>query len=306
MIAPFMSFVLECVDYNMRNNAIQTEEVSVNGDNPMTKEKLISLAGQYIESSPNNRITDKTALHPSCAGMRIYEVPIFAFGPANDELYMKYKSADIIGSHFQSPTEWLPSANTVISFFLPYTDEIKKANAINFNWPAEEWLHGRYEGQLLLQDLTLHLVKALSEAGFESLAPSADKRFMVGGAEEGMKFASNWSERHVAYACGLGTFGLSKGLITEKGMCGRFGSILTELDLPKDSRKYEGIYEYCTMCGVCVAHCPAGAISLKDGKEHSLCSEFLDKVREKHSPRYGCGKCQVRVPCEGGIPKLPA
>lgn len=76
---------------------------------------------------------------------------------------------------------------------------------------------------------------------------------------------SLWSERHAAYVCGLGTFGLSKGLITKKGIAGRFTSLITDLPLLADERAYTDVYEYCT--------------------------------------RYGCGLCQVRVPCEAGIPK---
>ena len=77
---------------------------------------------------------------------------------------------------------------------------------------------------------------------------------------------------------------------------------MTEIDLPKDSRDYSDIYEYCTMCGVCIDRCPACAISFDEGKKSMLCSNFLDKVRAKHNPRYGCGKCQVSVPCESAIP----
>ena len=38
------------------------------------------------------------------------------------------------------------------------------------------------------------------------------------------------------------------------------------------------------------------------GKNHSICSKFCDKTAEKYKPRYGCGKCQVGVPCESRIP----
>jgi len=114
---------------------------------------------------------------------------------------------------------------------------------------------------------------------------------------------SNWSERHVAFVCGLGTFGLSKGLITKSGIAGRFGSILTELYLPPNNREYENIYEYCSMCGICVKNCPANAISIENGKNHNICSEFLNKTAKKYNPRYGCGKCQIGVPCENKIPK---
>jgi epoxyqueuosine reductase QueG len=268
----------------------------------MNKNDIIMLAEKYINDSPGNYITEEAALNPKCAGMKIYESPIFAFGSADDEIYIKYKSFDVIGSHFLTPAEWLTDTKTVISFFLPYSDKIKTANSTDNHFPVDEWLHGRYEGQQLLTQLLEHLVKAVSEAGFKSLAPSLEQRFKVGNAEKNNKNTSNWSERHIAYVCGLGTFGLSRGIITKKGMSGRLGSILTELDLPKNSRDYDGIDDYCTMCGVCIDRCPVHAISFEDKMNHTLCSDFLDKVREKHNPRYGCGKCQTGVPCESQIP----
>jgi epoxyqueuosine reductase QueG len=250
------------------------------------RDEIISIAEDFVRNAEDN----------------YFEPPIFAFGSADDELYKKFKAPDVIGSHFLSPMEWMPKAKTVISFFLPYTEAIKTANRADNRWPADEWLYGRYEGQIFLKQLMEYLVKVLSESGHETIAPALDHRYKTGNGE--VKFTSNWSERHVAYACGLGTFGLSKGIITRKGMCGRLGSLLTELDLPKDARDYKDVYEYCTMCGVCAHRCPAKAISMERGKLSWLCSDFLDTVREKHNPRYGCGKCQVGVPCESGIPSL--
>ncbi|MCL1829138.1 MAG: 4Fe-4S binding protein [Oscillospiraceae bacterium] len=234
--------------------------------------------------------------------MKIFETPVFSFGPADDELYAKYKSPDIVGEHFLSPCEWLPGAKTVISFFLPFTERIKKANAADCRWPSAEWLHGRIEGQLFVKELSLHISGLLFGAGYKNVVPLLDARFATGS--ETSEFSSNWSERHAAFACGLGTFGLSKGIITEKGMCGRLGSVITEAEFPKDSRPYGDVYEYCVGCGACTARCPAGAISVKEGKKHRPCSDFLDKVREKETPRYGCGKCQVDVPCESEIPGM--
>jgi len=270
------------------------------GLSQMTKHEIIKNAEKFVEESPGNYISAEAAISAEYLGMKIYDSPIFAFGCANDELYEKYKSPDVIGSHFLAPLEWLPNAKTVISFFLPYTERINAANGRDYSWPADEWLHGRYEGQIFLTSLSMHIQQLLTKEGYDSLAPSFDPQYGNAGGDS--KFTSNWSERHVAFACGLGTFGLSKGIITKKGTSGRFGSILTALDLPKDNRTYTDVYEYCTMCGACVPHCPVQAISLADGKKSLLCSGFLDKVREKCSPRYGCGKCQVNVPCESGIP----
>ncbi|MCL2280121.1 MAG: 4Fe-4S binding protein [Oscillospiraceae bacterium] len=269
----------------------------------MNEKDVVILAEKFVNESPYNYIAQEVAIQPRYVGMRIYNTPIFAFGSVNDELYDKYKSDEVIGSHFLSPMEWLPTAKTVISFFLPYSEKINIANSENNQWPADEWLHGRYEGQQMLIELLNHIVKNLSDIGFLSIAPANDSRYKVGNTEENIKFTSNWSERHIAYACGLGTFGLSKGIITKSGMSGRLGSILTELNLPKNHRDYNDTYEYCTMCGACIVRCPVQAISFTNGKNSSLCSDFLDRVLEKHNLRYGCGKCQVGVPCESEIPR---
>jgi len=266
----------------------------------MTRDVIIESAEKFSNESPGNYISNETALHPKFSGMKIFDSPIFAFGRAEDEIFENYKSPEIIGNHFLSPCEWLPGAKTVISFFLPYSERIKSANATDYSWPADEWLHGRYEGQLFIKELCLHLCGLLSDEGYESLVPIFDARFRSGSEKE--KHTSNWSERHAAYACGLGTFGLSKGIITRKGTCGRLGSVLTDLKLPNDIRPYENFDEYCTMCGACIPHCPVHSISLESGKECSVCSDFLDVVLTKHKPRYGCGKCQIDVPCESGIP----
>lgn len=265
----------------------------------MNREDIVESAIRFTQESPLNYIRREDALSPGCSGMRLFDPPIFAFGPANDDLYTEFLSPGIIGGHFLPPAKWLPGARTVISFFLPYTERIRLANAENYQWPAVEWLHGRYEGQVFVAELSEHINRILADSNHASVAPSLDPGFMMGN--ESGRNTSNWSERHIAYACGLGTFSLSKGLITDKGTCGRFGSVVTDLCLPTDQRLYSEAEEYCTKCGVCAANCPSNAIS-EEGKNDALCAEFLKKTIEKHTPRYGCGKCQVGVPCESGRP----
>lgn len=280
----------------------------------MDKQGLIKMSTDFLENSEDNIITKEIALSHKVIGMKIFEAPIFAFGDSEDEGFKSLKDPLAVGQHFLLPNEWLPSAKTVISFFLPFTEAIKKGNVRDMNWPSQEWLHGRIEGQSLLNKLC-HYVKAeLVGAGYNSIVPSQEKRFWsktgfngasqsFNGMNDTLSYTSNWSERHVAFVCGLGTFGLSKGIITEKGMAGRLGSIVTELYLTPSERDYTDIYEYCTMCGACARNCPVNAISIEDGKNHNICSNFLDITSEKYKPRYGCGKCQVKVPCESRIPR---
>jgi len=267
----------------------------------LTRDKLIHSAKEYVSTSSGNYVSAEAAITVDLVGMKIFDAPIFAFGCADDGIFEEFRSPDVIGAHFLPPHEWLDEAKTVISIFLPYSKQVKAANAKDYSWPASEWLHARYEGQIFLKEVVGYINSLLIGTGYKSIVPSFDERFKSGTSEN--RFTSNWSERHIAYACGLGTFGLSKGLITEKGLCGRFGSIVTELDLPKDVREYEDIYEYCTMCGKCVVNCPVLAIS-EDGKKDLPCSDFIDTTLDKHRPRYGCGKCQVGVPCMDRAPGL--
>lgn len=281
----------------------------------MDKQDIIRLVSNYVDSSEDNLITKENAISEAVVGMKMFEAPILVFGTADDDYFKLLKDTSAIGEHFMTPREWLPQAKTVISFFLPFTEAVKKGNRRDMEWPSEEWLHARIEGQAFINKLCRHLKSELVNAGYSSIVPSLDERFwskakpkndsssLSDNGGTALSFTSTWSERHVAFVCGLGTFGLSKGLITRKGIAGRFGSIITEMYIAPDKREYESIYEYCTACGACVRNCPADAIDLDKGKNHTMCSDFLDITSEKYKPRYGCGKCQVKVPCENGIPK---
>ncbi len=232
----------------------------------MDKQDLINAASEFIEHSAYNLISGDTAISPAVVGLKLYDAPLFAFGRADDTYFERLKRPEAIGEHFLLPAQWLPQAKTVVSFFLPYTQEVKKANREDMSWPAEHWLHGRYEGQICLAKLLAYLQEFLRNAGYQAVAPALDERFR---ADDTQNFTSNWSERHVAFVCGLGTFGLSRGLITKAGIAGRIGSIVTDLELPADTRAYSGLYEYCSMCGACVRNCPVHAISVENGKRRA-------------------------------------
>jgi len=253
---------------------------------------------EYIANSEDNIISAEIALNPDVVGMRIYDAPIFAYGSADDPLFLKFREPEIVGEGHFLPKDWLPGAKTVISMFLPFSEAVRAANRVDYSSPADQWLHARIQGQELLNALLIYLGGYLREQGYECSIPSEDDRFSSGKHPtiQG-RYISNWSERHVAHACGHGTFGLSAGLITAHGMAGRFGSVVTDLYIRATEKLYSDPYAYCIKCGACVKNCPADAISLEAGKNHALCSEFIDKTPTP-PPYYGCGKCQVGVPCE--------
>lgn len=276
----------------------------------MNRENFLAAMQSYMLAHPHNYITKEQALAPEDVGQRLYDDPIIAIGDAHDPLWDTLKQPQVVGELVKTPEEWLPGAQIVISYFAPFTDFVRSGNAVDPVRVGNGWLYARMEGQIFLNEVNHFLENYFRDMGYQALSPYASTEFesvFTAGSNprlenQQLSFTSNWSERHAAYICGLGTFGLSKGLITQKGISGRFGSVIVNAQLPCDRRPYVGLYDYCTMCGACARNCPGHAISLEAGKQHLPCSEYVDLSREQYAPRYGCGKCQVKVPCECGIP----
>lgn len=268
------------------------------------KEELECKITEFLEHAPFNYLTKEQAIREQYVGMRIFDAPIFAYGAPDDTLFLNLKNK-VIGAHFRTPYEWNDKAKTVVSIFFPFTKEVRESNGADYDYPSELWLHGRIEGQACLNEVGKYIVTSLNESGNKTVCPILDSHFMAVERDEkkDISFTSNWSERHVGFICGMGTFGLSKGIITKKGMAGRLLSVITECEFEKTERAYTEVYEYCIQCGLCVSRCPAHAITIEAGKNHNLCADFCAYVKKTSSPRFGCGKCQINVPCTDKIPQ---
>lgn len=278
----------------------------------MNKDELNAAVHAYVESSPENYIDKAWAEENELDGIRMYDNPLVGYASAADPLFSEFQKESVVGPHMLLPRNWVKDAETVVSIFLPLSSEIRSSNRSHTEWPSKAWLYARIEGQCMINALSAHIVDYFGDEGFTARAPSIDSAFASNSGvlqntsvvvtthnEEPIPaYSSNWSERHVAYACGLGTFSLSKGLITSRGVAGRFTSLITNWKTEPTVRKYTDLHEYCSLCGVCAKNCPAGAISLESGKDHELCAAYLKSTKKRFSPRYGCGKCQTYTPCE--------
>lgn len=282
----------------------------------MTNGELILRIESFVLNQSGNYVSKEDAISDKLAGIQIFDSPIVGFASAEDDLFVReFKKEGVIHPDYLSPVEWLPQARIVISFFLPFTETIKesnrslgKENSLDFSGQicSSQWLHARIEGQMFINQITDYIQSLLEQEGYKTICPTTSGKHGIIAP-----YISNWSERHAAYAAGLGTFGLSKGLITKKGMAGRFGSVITNADFSVTEREYSSPFEYCSMCGACMRRCPAQAIDIRKGcahgKNQNLCNMYVEggiippqglNKRE----RYGCGKCQVQVPCESCIP----
>jgi ferredoxin len=245
--------------------------------------------------------------------------PIVGFSNGADPLYKFYKRD--VGEFYRSPLEFLshqyPNRNfeadkiTVISWILPQTDATKGDHRAETHFPSERWARSRIFGEEFNNKLRQHMVDYFSGKGVEAVAPMLSPLW-EGKTSSKYGYASTWSERHAAYAAGLGTFGLSDGLITPVGKAMRTGSVVANLYVDPTERSYDNHNAYCLFyakgtCGKCIERCPIGAIT-EEGHNKTICSKYLGVTRQYVQRHYGlkgfgCGFCQTDVPCESGIPE---
>ena len=248
-----------------------------------------------------------------------FDIPSVGFSRGDDPLYAFYKD-HIDPDFYRLPSEWLkaiyghdfdPARVSVISWFLPQTDDTKEKSRKTTDCPPMEWTMNRVHGEECNRQLAKALEQHLIGLGYEAVAPMCSDQFSWGDSEKFVKM-SNWSERHTAHISGLGTFGLCDGLITKRGKAGRFGSVIVYAPLEATERTYTTYNEYCMAkngCTACIKRCPAGAITLEGGHDKRKCMQYHSEVIEKiDHERYGydgyavCGLCQTGVPCESCIP----
>ncbi|NIR14579.1 MAG: epoxyqueuosine reductase [Desulfobacterales bacterium] len=204
-----------------------------------------------------------------------------------------------------------PEELTVISWILPQTEATKRDHRKQTVYPAERWARARIFGEEFNQKLRTHLVQALEKEGYEAVAPMLSPEWSRKKSDK-YELASTWSERHAAYASGLGTFGLCDGLITPRGKAMRTGSVVARIQIPPSPRPYTNHQEYCAfftmgICGKCIARCPVGAIT-ESGHDKTKCLKHTRIACGEYVKTHygfegrGCGLCQTNVPCESKIP----
>jgi epoxyqueuosine reductase len=270
-----------------------------------------ALVRDFILTSPHNTMNTTTE-EPA------WDDALVGFASGGDQMWQQYKE-------YVGPFHWTPwevfnqhcpgeSAGaeelSVISWVLPQREAVRKANRRAKRYPSEEWARIRVYGEEFNVALRRHVVNSLKQVGHAAIAPMLVSNWTIVKSER-FSYASSWSERHAAHAAGLGTFGLCDGLITARGKAMRVGSVVAKISIKPTPRPYSNHRAYCLFfadgtCGKCIDRCPARAIT-KTGHDKEKCRQHLARSREYVKKTYtfegyGCGLCQVGVPCEAGIP----
>jgi epoxyqueuosine reductase QueG len=233
--------------------------------------------------------------------------PLVGFADASHPYILSLK--EIIGPLHSFPTDVLDDAVTIIAYYVPFTNDLAKTNLKLRRLASPEWALAYEQTNKMFGSLNTFLIEYLANIGYTAAVSKEATTFHK------ENLISNWSQRHFAYTAGLGTFGLNNMLITKRGCCGRYSTVVTNLDVEPDAPLSEElcIFKKSGNCGICVKNCPMGAFSVL-GYERQKCYSLLrenakiytefgssyvdEKGRDSNSEGSEvCGKCITSSPC---------
>ena len=243
----------------------------------------------------------------------VWRTPLVGFADARCEGIKKLK--DLVSPAHVMPWEVLEDATVIISYFVPFTKALAETNSCT-GLASPQWALAYEQTNALFNQLNEALIQKLRQAGYHAAVSPEATTF------DRDKLISHWSQRHIAYLAGLGSFGVNNMLITKEGCCGRYSTIVTNLPV---AAYHPVTQEYCLYkkngtCGVCTRHCPSGALTVQGYdrkkcfsvllKNAEVCTDFGSSYTNEDgsgSNSVGsevCGKCVVHIPCATCAPGL--
>ena len=277
---------------------------------------------EFIYTSPLNHLT-------AFNNEPIVGEPIVAFANGNEQIFQDLKTIvdefhltprEILEKHVGSKNwRFSPTTNidhiSVISWALPLTKETRRMERTAPLGGSPRYNHSRWIGIRLYENLEKYVASLLEVLRINAVAPTQSKFFEIKEMSGGWLVA-NWSEKHVAYASGLGTFGLNGLVITSLGCAVYLGSVVCDIELAPTQR-HPSHMGNCTFyqdgsCRQCIEHCPGSAIN-QQGRSNIKCLKNLRDeqwIKVKNlgldkdlvGPAPSCGQCSIGVPCEEKIP----
>ncbi len=252
---------------------------------PITVAELRKFAENFVAREPGRLGTDGW-----------WQMPLLAAAPVDSRFDQLPRIAADDHLH---PCDLLPTAKSVIVFYIPFKKELVKENRKR-DRPCRNWGVAYVQTNDLIGRLSRALEDLLMEKGFKSGLTPATHNF------DEVKLMARWSHKHLAHLLNLGRFGIHHMLITPVGCTGRLGSLVSEADLGEHALIKTD--EACLLkagkeCGKCIMACPVEALS-EDGFERKRCWDRLienrrdmDYFSDLPESTHVCGKCAALMPC---------
>ena len=276
-------------------------------------------------------VNELNRLPEQYGGGRIFDTPAIGVAGGDDPIFLKFK--EVVGPEHLTPAQmWVQSGLPedqdlaarlrILSIIFPYVELIREESKTAEIMPAEIYSVGRNFANAFMDDVLDKTVAFFQANGFQATSGMRSPAFQIIAKENPLGIYSVWSERHMAFAAGLGTFSLHEGFISEIGCNIRLASVITDAPLDVTPRKNDDPYANCLFyakgkCKKCAQRCPGDAIS-EEGHDKLKCylygqvvaKEMKNRLKDllkphkrnvngevKWSHPVGCAFCQFDVPC---------
>ena len=218
----------------------------------------------------------------------LFRKPLVGFSAAGDGRYTQLK--EIVGKWLLTPTELLPGARSIVSYFVPFTKPtVAEPKTVKNGSPL--WGESYAAVNSCFDRINEAVANYLEQAGFSVKTIRATHTY------DPKDMQSLWSHRSAAAIAGLGSFGANRMLITEKGSGGRFCSVITSAPLKahQGAVRDRCLYVKNGSCGKCFKVCPVQALAPGSLNKFS-CQDELNKNDREQREVTGymadtCGKC---------------
>ena len=217
----------------------RNSKMHVKSMNNINIDELRKFAEEYVASEPGRMQVDG-----------FWQTPLLVSAQIDARFN---RLPQIVFEEHMHPHDLLPSAKSLVVFFIPFKRELVKENKKS-DRPCRNWGLAYVQTNDLIDRLSRELEKLLAAEGFESGLTPATHNF-----DEDILMA-RWSHKHLAHLANLGRFGTHCLLITPAGCAGRLGSLVTEADLgdhPLIDTDEACLLKAGKKCGKCIAACPA-------------------------------------------------
>ena len=194
------------------------------------------------------------------------------------------------------PREIYRPGRTIILYYLPFEEELTKANETS-GTPTKEWVQCYYESLWCAMAVNQTIREVVGGQG--RLVSGLSN--MVSWDDEHCR--EDWSLKFAAAIAGMGEMGPAGSFHMEGGYGGRVGGMITDGMYAEKPALLEGeglqkaldeILDPCRYSGPCsdrmIAVCPGGAIRA-DGIDKELCRDYCRTINETTPVPEICGKC---------------
>jgi epoxyqueuosine reductase QueG len=197
------------------------------------------------------------------------------------------------------PQDLLPTAKSVIVFFIPFQRQLVEENR-NGDRPCRNWGLAYVQTNDLIDRLSRSMEQFLAGKDCKCGLTPATHNFSTD------TLMARWSHKHLGHLSNLGRFGTHNMLITPAGCAGRMGSLVTEADWG-DNAVIDS-EEACLLkaghkCGKCIEICPVEALNEKNFERRHCWNRLnenlaaLDYFSDLPQSTHVCGKCAALMPC---------